>query len=99
MNIPEITAEQLEWVKKGANTFFLIVPDIHLDKGESLTRWTESNRDVNYLIDLGLLDDVSAMHSDDIKEWFGNTGRQIRVFEATREGYHLGIAECSPAVN
>lgn len=93
--IPAINERQLNTmhdVFSGMPTFLLVVPDSGFDIPEAFERFTESNREVNQLVELGFLEDITSANKENLAKYTTITGRIFRMFRGTDLGRYMFAA-------
>lgn len=88
--IPSITARQLKIVRDavasqeiGINDFTWVIPDKDKDDPLTFANYSEGGNNIDMLIDLGLLEDVSKEHEDLLNKIQENSGRLFRKLRVT----------------
>ena len=92
MAIPQINAEQvaaLTEMAAGAGAISVMVPDTQKDNYEKYNLLTAELCDLNQLVILGLLKDISADCGEKLATMYGISGRMWRVYQITDIGRKL----------
>jgi hypothetical protein len=89
MTFPQINAEQvtaLTDMAKGEGAISVVVPDVKLDTYENYNLIQNELCDLNQLVILGLLKDITGECTNKLEKMFNLTKRQFRIFEITAIG-------------
>ena len=89
MAIPQINAEQvaaLVEMATGVGAISIVVPDATLDTFDKYNILTAELCDLNQLVILGLLEEITDQCGDKLATMYAMTQRRFRVFEITKTG-------------
>jgi len=91
MTTPEVNAAQMKALEDlshqgGDDAFFFIVPEELKDGTALYLAKMDELRDINQLVILGLLEDISEQGTQKVAEFFVKTGRAMRFYKITAMG-------------
>ena len=96
MNIPELTERHLQMFDLLAvsnnGLFILIKPIADVDGLESYSKYMLTNNDADYLVGIGLWDNVSDSNVDYLGSFYAKTQREFRAFRFTELGEQMCMA-------
>jgi phosphoenolpyruvate synthase/pyruvate phosphate dikinase len=88
--IPSITSTQLKIIRDasasfeiGIHDFTWVIPDIDKDEPLVFAQYSEGNNNIDHLISLKLVEDVSAEHEELLTKIRENSGRVFRKLRIT----------------
>jgi hypothetical protein len=102
MSIPEITPDCLELLNGVLAEFegvFSQCSPIPSDPLFEASQATKATQDVDLLIELGLVKELTEDHKEQIEKQNAATGRKWRVYCVSPLGRALFQATCSPSIN
>jgi hypothetical protein len=89
MAIPQINSEQvsaLTGMATGYGAISVVVPDAKLDGYDKYNTLTAELCDLNQLVILGLLKDITDQCGDKLATMYAMSNRHFRIFEITEVG-------------
>ena len=91
MTIVELTEFQMKSLRDAASvtppTYMLVKPNAELDTEEQYINRVKSNTETDQLVELGLIENITAKFSEAIMNCAAKTGRIFRVFILTKAGF------------
>jgi len=102
MNVPEITPDCLELINGVLTAFqgvFSQCDPIPSDPLFEAEQARKGQQDVDLLIELGLVKELTEDHKEQIEKQNAATGRKWRVYCVSPLGRALFQATCSPSIN
>src|SRR5271157_4640427 len=96
----ELTPFQFDSLQDAAKsippTYMLVKPNDALDSEEKYVKYVKNNIETDQLVELGLIENVTAKYSEAITECAVKTGRIFRVFMLTEAGYMMFEDQSKP---
>jgi hypothetical protein len=92
MTFPQINAEQVTAMTdmaEGEGAISVVVPDVKQDTYENYNLIQNELCDLNQLVILGLLKDITGECTEKLDKMYTLTKRQFRVFEITQIGQKM----------